>query len=352
MVSVLTRGPGGARPNGHAVAVRWSPCPLRSTRPASAHPRHGRGRRGPPANGSAAGANFLPVAPGEWRNGRRARFRSVCPKGREGSIPPRHHNFSPPVEILPPEGHRRHRAIGIHCHRSGVAHACRYRRRLAVTYSGTLRMVGHREHVRVRAGMPPPRTGCGGRRSRRDPATAGAPGRPVPSAGGPSDQRGGLVPAAGHRRAGRHRLRRAVPVRRGTRGPGARPAAGAAPIRCRPGPSAPAPRGAGPARPATRRGTWRDRSGRTPGGTDAGRRKSSASTASASRPRSRSRPATTRASSTGPVGGGPSTTTRSRPGTAVIRSARWAASPSRSVGRNPPATRPPSAGARRVRRRH
>ncbi len=26
-------------------------------------------------------------ATGEWRNGRRARFRSVCPKGREGSTP-------------------------------------------------------------------------------------------------------------------------------------------------------------------------------------------------------------------------------------------------------------------------
>jgi hypothetical protein len=27
------------------------------------------------------------VCPGKWRNGRRARFRSVCPKGREGSTP-------------------------------------------------------------------------------------------------------------------------------------------------------------------------------------------------------------------------------------------------------------------------
>src|SRR6478736_3865736 len=28
------------------------------------------------------------VASGKWRNGRRARFRSVCPKGRGGSTPP------------------------------------------------------------------------------------------------------------------------------------------------------------------------------------------------------------------------------------------------------------------------
>ncbi len=30
----------------------------------------------------------LPGCSGEWRNGRRARFRSVCPKGRGGSTPP------------------------------------------------------------------------------------------------------------------------------------------------------------------------------------------------------------------------------------------------------------------------
>src|ERR1700677_2983872 len=37
--------------------------------------------------GSARGRANLLVARGGWRNGRRARFRSVCPKGREGSNP-------------------------------------------------------------------------------------------------------------------------------------------------------------------------------------------------------------------------------------------------------------------------
>src|SRR5690349_16354094 len=30
----------------------------------------------------------FPASLGKWRNGRRARFRSVCPKGRGGSTPP------------------------------------------------------------------------------------------------------------------------------------------------------------------------------------------------------------------------------------------------------------------------
>src|SRR5436309_6056278 len=40
-----------------------------------------------PGRGSARGRANLLVARGGWRNGRRARFRSVCPKGREGSNP-------------------------------------------------------------------------------------------------------------------------------------------------------------------------------------------------------------------------------------------------------------------------
>src|SRR5207244_8565898 len=40
-----------------------------------------------PGRGSARGRANLLVAQGGWRNGRRARFRSVCPKGREGSNP-------------------------------------------------------------------------------------------------------------------------------------------------------------------------------------------------------------------------------------------------------------------------
>ena len=48
-----------------------------------------------PGRGSARGRANLLVARGGWRNGRRARFRSVCPKGREGSNPssPTHVHF-------------------------------------------------------------------------------------------------------------------------------------------------------------------------------------------------------------------------------------------------------------------
>src|SRR5690606_17088570 len=44
----------------------------------------------PPVRGAETARVKLcePLMPrGEWRNGRRARFRSVCPKGREGSTP-------------------------------------------------------------------------------------------------------------------------------------------------------------------------------------------------------------------------------------------------------------------------
>ena len=56
------------------------------------------------------------AAPGKWRNGRRARFRSVCPKGRGGSTPPlptpAHHGVprSPartPAGFGPPRSRRR-----------------------------------------------------------------------------------------------------------------------------------------------------------------------------------------------------------------------------------------------------
>jgi hypothetical protein len=35
----------------------------------------------------SADSGFLPLPQGGWRNGSRARFRPVCPKGREGSNP-------------------------------------------------------------------------------------------------------------------------------------------------------------------------------------------------------------------------------------------------------------------------
>ena len=53
------------------------PCRRRS------YPRSRHGPRRPPARVLACAFHS-----GEWRNGRRARFRSVCPKGRGGSTPP------------------------------------------------------------------------------------------------------------------------------------------------------------------------------------------------------------------------------------------------------------------------
>src|SRR4029077_2786021 len=60
----------GALQNSQRVTSLHVPCP-----------------RSYPGRGSARGRANLLVAQGGWRNGRRARFRSVCPKGREGSNP-------------------------------------------------------------------------------------------------------------------------------------------------------------------------------------------------------------------------------------------------------------------------
>src|SRR5690349_3423630 len=52
----------------------------------------------PPTAGCAETVT-LGARQGKWRNGRRARFRSVCPKGRGGSTPPlpthEHHRRAP-----------------------------------------------------------------------------------------------------------------------------------------------------------------------------------------------------------------------------------------------------------------
>src|SRR5712691_525886 len=81
----LQLGPEGAREGTLYHAFKTTLEALQnSQRATSLHvlcPRWYPGRR------SARGRANLLVAQGGWRNGRRARFRSVCPKGREGSNP-------------------------------------------------------------------------------------------------------------------------------------------------------------------------------------------------------------------------------------------------------------------------
>ena len=198
---------------------------------------------------------YLRFRQGEWRNGRRARFRSVCPKGREGSTPSSPTLPPPPIATI----------IGVRCTagRSGWSASTRRSASAALFvahvggHASTARSSGR---VRVERGRAHPEVH---RRTRR----------------------AGPGPAAARRAAPAPRRRGARCSRRGRRGRCGCSTAAAAPGPTRPGRPGRAPRGAAPASSSqpcsSASGSVRPCSRRT----EAGRRKSAASTTTVARPR-------------------------------------------------------------------